>query len=265
MSSKLISLLREQPLDTKNTSVASWVVARGSSGVYVFAEHHTICHGVLGSSYDTVGAKTALKKNNKLSAVAELAYFDWLFNRSSYAPLFVDKEAEEAIEAKFTIIYHKSCRMGIKGAAMMSRMPYEMPHRINMWHSLVVGGYNEAVAYLVVMSMPTNITDVHDNSAHLTNSPRELREGRINTFVRGPLLLNNENKTHKDLLGADSVGDYGVVNWPRKRAVLTGTGLFGKTEGNGSVSGPLTLDDYRQFALENKEQIYQQLFVEDLL
>lgn len=84
-----------------------------------------------------------------LGEEAVLAYYDWLFNRSPYAYIFLYKSAAHCWSRK-TAVYRVDVPANmLQGALISTRNTWEHPDRIRVWHSLSKAGVEENLAFLL--------------------------------------------------------------------------------------------------------------------
>lgn len=224
------------------------------------------CHRVL-SAVNCVGTKTAVHNRRGLPEEVRLHYFDWLVNRSAYAKYCIEKDAKAIIEAKALTIYHEDGRGVVAGAACLSRLPDEFPHRVDAWHKLCEGGFSEAEAYLVCLWFPYTLVledgiTKNDNYSHFTHSPDFLTSYEaVERFVNGE--VNEESETIRGVfrnLVEEEVYRHFKHVWPVKTVVKTrGSGLF-KTTAEPDRKVGCYLADLIEHAIANKETLLDKLY-----
>lgn len=77
-------------------------------------------------------------------------FYDWLFNRSPFASVFMYKVAQARFDEGWCVVSANHPANLVQGALITSRNSWEFPQNVDRWAKLVDLGVDENLAYLMV-------------------------------------------------------------------------------------------------------------------
>jgi len=158
-------------IDKANSENTNKLTSTGVFGfIYADATHSRVktgpCHGYVlrhaqeRSDAELPPVKAVLTLINrpflKHQSEHSVRFYDWLFNRSPFADVFMYKSAKNQFKQNWT-----ACRTNVPGnmlqsALITSRNTWEYPDKIATWVRLVDAGINENFAYFLTHFLSNN-------------------------------------------------------------------------------------------------------------
>ncbi len=174
----------------------------------VMVSDNQACHAGLSGMSIRNGSETAIvvsiivdcHDHKPMNSEWSVPYLDWLFNRSPYASVFLDKDAQECLEKKRICCTPDVPANLLVGGLIASRRLTEYGDILRSWYELMSRGVNENMAYLLSHNLHLDNRDYKTDSSvgltvrscHCSLNPGCMDEKAVFNFINSKVVHSRD-------------------------------------------------------------------------